>query len=388
MGVENQHFIISHAQNREDIILSGFFKNIKDGFYVDIGANDPNLDSVTKYFYELGWNGVNVEPIPRLYRKLVNARPRDINLNIGIAGNKGTLRFREYEELHGLSTFSEESFKDYDKLADTDERYRNFKEYKVEVKPLSQVFAGQKVPQINFMKVDVEGFEYAVLDSNDWKKYRPQVLCIEANHVYNDWRPILQENNYSLFFFDGLNEYYVADEAKSVKDSFSYIQTMLPTPIIDYRGVGIIEHYRSEKLRIDAINTDLNNQVFNLQHHLYVAEQSLQELSRFRGLAKGMAKKINLIIEEIILPSKYRGVTMPKTVVGKELRTVENGSAEDIYQSIREYDKSLKGLNPNAHRVRYGILKAHRKYTLKGAKKSAKTIKKGLRKVKNIARGK
>ncbi len=54
--------IITYAQNREDIILHSFLMDVKKGFYVDVGAYHPIIDSVTKYFYEMGWSGVNIEP--------------------------------------------------------------------------------------------------------------------------------------------------------------------------------------------------------------------------------------------------------------------------------------------------------------------------------------
>ena len=69
------------------------------------------------------------------------------------------------------------------------------------------------------MKIDVEGFEYEVLAGNDWEKCSPRLICIEANHVDKDWRPMLDKLNYSFAFFDGLNEYYLAsDEAYRLED--------------------------------------------------------------------------------------------------------------------------------------------------------------------------
>ena len=73
--------MISYAQNREDVLLARVFHDVKAGFYVDVGANDPEHCSVTKHFYDLGWRGINFEP-GRVFEKLAAARPRDINLNV------------------------------------------------------------------------------------------------------------------------------------------------------------------------------------------------------------------------------------------------------------------------------------------------------------------
>jgi hypothetical protein len=75
--------MISYAQNFEDVLLGRVFHNRTDGFYVDVGAGDPVELSVTKWFYDLGWSGINIEPNPTFHRKLVAERLRDVNLNCG-----------------------------------------------------------------------------------------------------------------------------------------------------------------------------------------------------------------------------------------------------------------------------------------------------------------
>ena len=55
--------MISYAQNFEDVMLARAFGDRRDGFYIDVGACFPDVASVTRHFYDLGWNGVNVEPM-------------------------------------------------------------------------------------------------------------------------------------------------------------------------------------------------------------------------------------------------------------------------------------------------------------------------------------
>ena len=80
--------MISYAQNFEDVVLERVFKGQEKGFYIDIGAWDPDVDSVTKHFHLKGWSGINAEPVDQYFEKLQAARPRDINLNVAI-GVKG-----------------------------------------------------------------------------------------------------------------------------------------------------------------------------------------------------------------------------------------------------------------------------------------------------------
>ena len=74
--------MVSHAQNFEDVMLARALKNTQQGFYVDVGAWDPNVETVTRYFYERGWRGINVEPALTYYEMLQTCRPRDINLRV------------------------------------------------------------------------------------------------------------------------------------------------------------------------------------------------------------------------------------------------------------------------------------------------------------------
>lgn len=197
--------ITTYAQYNEDIILAALLYGVDEGFYIDVGANYPIIDSVTMYFYEKGWHGINIEPLKGLFSELAKVRTNDINLNIGLGNKKGKANFREYKDLPGHSTFASDR-----KIAH--EQDHEFTDYEVEVDTLKDVLAKYRPEHVNFIKIDVEGFEYEVVEGNDWSQFRPDVICIESNHISRDWRPILLKNSYQLFIADGLNEYYVATE--------------------------------------------------------------------------------------------------------------------------------------------------------------------------------
>ena len=81
---------ISYAQNYEDVMLWRALKHIDKGFYVDVGANDPIIDSVTAAFYERGWRGINIEPMRSYHEHLCAARPLDINFRLPRPTRKGS----------------------------------------------------------------------------------------------------------------------------------------------------------------------------------------------------------------------------------------------------------------------------------------------------------
>jgi hypothetical protein len=93
----------SYAQNYEDVMLARAFKGIEKGFYIDVGAQDPVQDSVTKAFYEQGWRGINIEPVMHWFDRLCADRPHDINLQLAVSDHPGMLHLFEVMD-SGLST--------------------------------------------------------------------------------------------------------------------------------------------------------------------------------------------------------------------------------------------------------------------------------------------
>ena len=94
---------ISYAQNYEDVILWRALKDVEQGFYVDVGAADPEELSVTRAFYDRGWSGINVEPLDEYFNRLVKDRPRDTNLKVAVGKEVGLRKFHTIEGT-GLST--------------------------------------------------------------------------------------------------------------------------------------------------------------------------------------------------------------------------------------------------------------------------------------------
>src|SRR5262249_42126257 len=155
---------------------------------------------------------INVEPLPAAYERLCRERPRDVNLNLGIADTPGTLTLYELPGQDVLSTFSAAQGAAY--------RARGLEvvERAVPVQTLAQVCAAHAHRPIDFRSIDVEDFERPVLAGADWALWRPRVVLIEAtlpntaipNHA--GWEPLILNAGYQFAYFDGLNRYYVRDE--------------------------------------------------------------------------------------------------------------------------------------------------------------------------------
>lgn len=184
------------------MIIRSFFEDKKHykGFYVDVGAHHPVRYSNTCYFYKRGWRGINIEPTPTAIKLFNLIRGRDVNLNIGISTKPGSLKFYCFNE-PALNSFSEEvSMK-----VNESQKYKIIKTVDVEVLPLSQVLSAH-VPAgtvIDFLSIDVEGLDYAVLMSNDWEKFQPQYVLIEGHTTVEnigelDVYKFLTQKNYAV----------------------------------------------------------------------------------------------------------------------------------------------------------------------------------------------
>lgn len=213
--------MISYAQNFEDVMLRRVFRDRKDGFYIDVGAMDPTFDSVTKTFYDEGWSGINIEPNEFFYNKLLAARPRDINLNLGVGAHEEARPIYIFER-YGNSTFEE---RNRDSFAV--EGYESQQRI-VRVTTLAAVCREYVRREIDFLKIDCEGWEKLVIEGADWDRFRPVVVIVEAtepgttNPSWSEWEPLLVEDGrYEMVYFDGLNRFYLRREYRDLRSHFA-----------------------------------------------------------------------------------------------------------------------------------------------------------------------
>ncbi len=220
---------ISYAQNFEDARLARVFPE-GNGFYIDIGAYEPVYHSVTKWFYERGWRGVNVEPQPEVFERLAADRPRDVNLNAGVARTAGVLTFYQDPRTPGFSSFRE------DVAAQTRARGDAIISRTVPVVTLAEIcekYVGSSSTS-EFLKIDAEGFERAILDGGDWERWRPRVVLYE-NFPPDDAAEFLEAHGYTFAAFDGINKYYVREEDRSLipalAEPFTALDEVVPYTI-------------------------------------------------------------------------------------------------------------------------------------------------------------
>lgn len=167
---------ISFSLSGEDLFLERYFKDVKNGFYVDIGAHHPFKFSNTYLFYKNGWNGINVEPNQERLELFKNFRPHDINVGVGI----GT-----YEGIGDYFKFDQAAYNTLDQ--DLAEKRKTMYSGKIQINVITlENLLENYLPKnknIDFLKIDVEGKDMEVLKSNNWKKFRPNLVMVEDNYI-------------------------------------------------------------------------------------------------------------------------------------------------------------------------------------------------------------
>ena len=199
---------ISYSLNFEDVILHRAFLGQERGFYVDVGAGHPRLANDTCALHDRGWSGINVEPSETLVEAFREARPSDRNLCLALSDAEGELLFHEIAGT-GLST-GDPSLAEAHAARGYEVQVR-----RVPVSTLARVLDDAGAPAVDVLKVDVEGMEEQVLAGNDWTRFRPRVVLVEATYPESpERRPtgiraFLEERGYRHVLFDGLNDFYV-----------------------------------------------------------------------------------------------------------------------------------------------------------------------------------
>ena len=173
------------ALNSLDVKLEKYL-NYKNGFFIEVGANDGFAQSNTYYFEKLrGWHGILVEAIPELFEKCCKLRKKSRVFNYALVPSDftGTHVKMRYANLMSLV---EGTLLDPAKEAEFIEKglqcQKIDKSYVVNVpaRTLTSILNECKVKEIDLFSLDVEGYELNVLKGLDFEQYRPKYMCIEA----------------------------------------------------------------------------------------------------------------------------------------------------------------------------------------------------------------
>jgi FkbM family methyltransferase len=198
---------LSYAQQGEDLALWEILHlvlRIEHPTYMDVGAHHPVFNNNTYYFYERGSRGVLVEPNPGLHGVLEQVRPHDVLVRAGIgvtAQAEADFYIIGGSEDGQLNTFS----RDQAEALVTRSRghYSIAKVMKIPLLNINELMRKHWNGPPNLLSLDTEGFDLPILRSLDFKRLRPDVVCVETveiggRRLLADIMQLMATNNYEI----------------------------------------------------------------------------------------------------------------------------------------------------------------------------------------------
>ncbi len=171
----------SFSQCGEDLVVAfmlGYLRMDRHVTYLDVGANDPVKFSNTYYFYRRGHRGVLVEPNPSLCRRLRETRREDTTLEAGIGVADASEADYYVMTFDGLNTFSKQEAQHQVEVSGGKVAIREV--VKMPLLNINDVMARHFQEAPTFLSVDTEGMDLAILQSIDFGRFRPGIICAET----------------------------------------------------------------------------------------------------------------------------------------------------------------------------------------------------------------
>jgi len=187
----------SYAMDNEDTTVLNYFKDKKNGFYVDVGCYHPIHRNNTYLLHKQDWKGVNIDTSEFSIDLFNHARPKDLNYHCAISNKNEVIKLFYQKELSQLSTTESDQAKTVFQ--------GNIKEKEIQAFTLDEILNRDKYKntKIDFLDIDVEGADLKVLEGLSFDKFKPELVCVEIHKKeikQSDIYKFLANKNYELLW--------------------------------------------------------------------------------------------------------------------------------------------------------------------------------------------
>lgn len=163
-----------NSYSEEEWCIRDFFNDKKNGFFVDVGANDYKVTSNTYYLDTvLNWKGLAVEPQRQFEADYVKFRPRTKFLSFFVSDASNQLAKMYVLKKNSLIASGHQGF--------TEQLGEKASEIEVPTITLTDLLEAEGVTKIDFLSMDIELWEPKALAGFDVERFRPELVCIEAH---------------------------------------------------------------------------------------------------------------------------------------------------------------------------------------------------------------
>jgi FkbM family methyltransferase len=186
---------------QDKYIYETFFKEKKNGFFLDIGAHD-GIDKSNSYFFEknMDWMGICVEPIPEVFERLKMNR-KCLCVNAGLSDKTGQATFWKIEGYSEMLSGLEENYNEQHKQRirkELEQQGGKLEEIQVEITDINTLLKNNNVDLVDYCTIDVEGSEEKILSILNPKEFDIQVFTVENNYQDKSLRNLMKDKGYKL----------------------------------------------------------------------------------------------------------------------------------------------------------------------------------------------
>lgn len=192
----------SYSQDHEDLFLINYYKNKKEGFYLDIGSHHPKRFSNTYLLYKKGWKGINIDANKWAIILFKCLRPRDQNLCAIISTSNESVIFYEFNESALNGILSSQRVSMLKEMGFKFKRKKTMKPITIQ-NVINQYHLSEQ--RIDFLKIDVEGLDYEIIKSIPFSELKIELLMIEKAS---------EQENDEITKFLAVNSYKIIHESK------------------------------------------------------------------------------------------------------------------------------------------------------------------------------
>ena len=193
----------SYSQIGQDLKVLDHFNQKKNGYFIEVGAND-GIDLSNTYLLEkdYNWKGICIEPVPSIFKELKKNRK---SINIPFAVYNVNNKLVNITEAGGLSGIRED--------IDVYKYILKNKDVQVKTKTLTKIMEENHSPKhVDYLSIDTEGSELKILEGIDFNKYSFGYINIEHNGVEprrTKMRNVLLKHGYKYVGENGVDDIYI-----------------------------------------------------------------------------------------------------------------------------------------------------------------------------------
>ena len=204
----------------DEYLHKEFFSQKKDGFFIECGASDGITESSCRVFSILGWNGINIEPDPTLFKDLVINRPEAVNINYALTSKEGEgyldyipVKFTQHASMiHKRKTTGRGFLKNSPcfNIVKTQSILEMNQAIKIPTISYSSLVLKYNIPKVDLFVLDVEGSEIDVISGMKDTEVLPKVICAEIEPTgLTTLTRLLKEFNYEYYSTVHANAHFI-----------------------------------------------------------------------------------------------------------------------------------------------------------------------------------